>query len=1067
MLRTFTFLASLLPAVLPGLTCLAADQLEFNRDVRPILSATCFRCHGFDAQARQADLRLDVPEDAFRDRGGAAAIVPHHPDDSEVWKRITSTDPDLVMPPPDALRQLSEEQREVLRRWIEQGAEFQRHWSLEPIAKPELPPESTDHPAWNANPIDRWLLARLRAAGLQPQPAADRATLIRRVAFTLTGLPPTLEEVDLFQFDSSADAYEQMVERYLASPAYGEEMARHWLDVARYGDTHGLHLDNVRDIWAYRDWVVRAFNANQPFDQFTIEQLAGDLQPNASQDQLIATGFNRCNVTTSEGGAIVDEFLFRYAVDRASTTIQTWMGLTGGCAVCHDHKYDPLSMSEFYSFYAFFYSAADPAMDGNVNDTPPYLSLATAEQQGRLEQLQQRAANLEKHLQTLAERWAAETEAGESTGPNPTASNPAEASAADARADGVAGPEGRFTAVWLDDEIPLGASASNTTRNRETWLTDEASSIPLGRRALKLAFGDYAQQKIDGGLVPRIIPEEARLAFWIRLDQHNPPQAVLLELNTSAGTRRYAWGQVDLLRKGSFNNQDNRRLGDLPEAGPWRELVLGEEDLHLPAGTVVNDVLLAQFGGITWWDGLRVSGSRRATSDPALSLDNWLQFAKGKNVGVVPVEVAAALKAGSLEGLSEGTLFQLRTQFAKHIACDLPADLRTARAAWHRARIDHLLLERSIPGTMIYRDLPAPRQAHVMKRGQYDQPGDKVEPATPAFLPPLNLPEGQRPNRLDMARWLVSPEHPLTARVTVNRFWQQVFGVGLVRTSDDFGLQGEAPAHPELLDWLASDFRAAPQPAGAAWDVKRLMRLMLTSQAFRQSSRVEPAALELDPQNRLLSRGPRIRLDAEQIRDNALAVGGLLNPRMGGPGFLTYQPPNIWEPVGYGDSNTRYYLQDFGADVYRRSLYSFIKRTAPPPFMSNFDAPNREMSCTRRERSNTPLQALQLLNDVQHVEAARGLAKRIVKESEPAAAARVDFAFRLVLARSPQPDESQLLERTLQGFIERFADDPQAAQDLLDVGQAPPAATVAPEELAAYTLLANLLLNLDETVNRN
>ncbi len=1027
-------------------TAICADEkLQFNRDIRPILSAACYRCHGFDAKARQGDLRLDVAEDALKQRDTGAAVVPGKLDKSLVWQRITSNDPDLVMPPPDAIRQLTATERETIKRWIEEGGTYQKHWALEPLEQPAVPEpvkETEQFAQWTKNPIDRFLLKRIIQAGLTPQPRADRSTLIRRVAITLTGLPPTIAEVEEFENDMREDAYERMVERYFQSPAHGEEMAKHWLDVARYGDTHGLHLDNVRDIWAYRDWVVQAFNSNQPFDQFTIEQLAGDLLPKPTQAQLVATGFNRCNVTTSEGGAIKDEFLFRYAVDRASTTIQTWLGMTGGCAVCHDHKYDPLTMNEFYSFYAFFYSAADPAMDGNASDTPPYITLPKPEQTAEIERLAKVEADLERTVSQLADALATKALSDEK---KPEATESAFA----------------FEDIWLNDSLPLGASGSNTTRNREKWATSDEMEIPLGSRALRLAFGDYYQQKIDGGITPRVLPEEGQLSFWIRIDPNNPSQAFMLELNTSSGQRRFAWGATERLRKGEFGSGNNRAMGDLPQTDKWHEIKLTLAQLNLPAGATVNDLLLSQFGGVCWIDGLKVAGPRAAKTDPRNSVDNWLAYGKGKAIPVVPKEVAEVLKSGKATDVSEGTRFQIQSQFFKYIARDVPTELALARAAWLRARDAKLKLEQSIPGTMIYNDLAEPRTAHVMKRGQYDQPGDAVEPGTPKSMPGLQPADPKRATRLDLAKWLVSKEHPLTARVTVNRFWQQIFGIGLVKTSDDFGTQGEAPSHPELLDWLAAEYR------NHGWNTRELIRLMVTSAAFQQSSHVDEKVLKVDPQNRLLAHGPRIRLDAEQVRDNSLAISGLLNRRIGGPGFLGYQPPNIWEPVGYGDSNTRYYLQDYSADVYRRSLYSFIKRTAPPPFMSNFDAPNREMFCSRRERGNTPLQALQLMNDIQHFEAARGLAERMLREGGVTAKERLDYAMRLAVARRPNTEEVDLLERSLQQFTDRFEKDKEAATKALAVGLRPVGSTFDKSELAAYTLVANLILNLDETVNRN
>jgi hypothetical protein len=1023
----------------------ADDNLQFNRDIRPILSATCLRCHGLDEKARQGELRLDTSEGAFTPRGDekVAAIVAGKPDESLLWKRVTSTDPDLVMPPPEANRQLSDEEKETLRKWIEQGANYQSHWAFEPIARPDIPEVEAAPIQWKVNPVDKFLAATMFAKKLSPQLEADKQTLIRRVAFTLTGLPPTIGEIDAYLLDSSPVAYENMVDRYLKKPQYGEEMARHWLDVARYGDTHGLHLDNVRAIWGYRDWVVEAFNTNKSFKDFTVEQIAGDLLPNPSKSQRIATGFNRCNVTTGEGGAIVDEFLFRYAVERTSTTVQTWMGLTAGCAVCHDHKYDPLSAKEFYSLYAFYYSNSDPAMDGNAIDTPPAVSLSTPEQDTEIARLQELQTAADKLLQQAADTAVAKWDDFVGLAAKQDEMNK------------------RVHDVWLDDDLSLGASHRNTSRNAEVWVTTEQMPIPVGKRALRQEFGDYYQESVDGGLVPRCVPQQPELEVWLRIDQRHPPRGVMVELNTSAGQRRFGWGDVKALGRGEFNSDKQVRMGDLPTAGEWTRLTIPTDRLNLETGKFVDSFVLAQFGGICWWDGLAMKGSEPAPQDPRASIDAWWAFAKGKNVLVVPKEVSGVLKEGNREGLSEGTEFQVRSQFAKHIARTLPAELRQARDTWQRISIDLVSLQDSIPVSLVYGELEKPRDAFVMTRGQYDQPAAPVQPGTLACLPPLTVASGGRANRLDLAKWLVSDQHPLTARVAANRFWQQVFGTGLVKTSDDFGNQGTPPTHPELLDWLASDFR------DSGWDVRRLMRMLVTTAAFKQRSHCDAENLATDPANRYLARGPRMRLDAEQVRDAALATSGLLNSRLGGPGFNGYQPPNIWEPLGYGDSNTRYYLESNGPDLYRRSLYGFIKRTAPPPFMSNFDAPNRETLCPVRERSNTPLQALQLMNDVQHVEAARALGERVLKQSPADAISRISTMYRLVVARYPDELELQQLTKALDGFAQRYKNDREGALQLINFGQSAAGPTFEASELAAYTLLANLILNLDEAVTRN
>jgi hypothetical protein len=1006
----------------------SVSKLRFNQNIRPILSNACFRCHGFDAKTREADLRLDTSEGALARRdGNKAAILPGKLDESLVWERINSTDPDVMMPPPSSNRQLSDAEKKMIANWIEQGAHYEKHWSFEPISAPVDVKTS----------VDRFLTDELSRRGITAQGPADPITQVRRLSFTLTGLPPNLSDVERFAAEPSDANYAKLVDQYLNSSHFGEELAKHWLDVARYGDTHGLHLDNERQAWAFRDWVVDAFNSNMPYSQFTIEQLAGDLLPNPTQSQLVATGFNRSNVTTSEGGAISDEFLFRYAVDRTSTTVQAWLGLTAGCAVCHDHKYDPISTKEFYSLYAFFYSAADPAMDGNINTTRPFIPLPTQEQSLVLEQAKKKESQSLSILQQLASDQ--ESIAYESQ-------------------DGAKQPTtGPFTAVWIDDDLPIGATLRNTTRNEPTWV--EYASAPMGRRALRQEFGHKYEQTVTGGLAPNWIPDQGKLQVWLMPDRLEPPQAVFVEVKTDGGTQRWVWcdNPEDAKR---VDSSPDRVLGKMPQPGRWTELTIPLADFHV--GKRVKEIKLGLFKGICYWDGLACTGLQREDDRLTSDFNAWWASVKGTDVPLAKGDLAKALKEGPESELGTQKSEEVATFFRTYISETTAPGVLQARQTWRQAMIDRFAIESQIPGTFIFNDEPKPRQAFVMMRGQYDQKGEEVAPNTPAMLPPLassNL-EKQR-NRLDLAEWLISPQNPLTARVAVNRFWQQVFGVGLVKTSDDFGSQGSPPSHPDLLDDLANRFRAN------GWNVKDLMRELVTTSAFRRSAVVTSESLNADPENRFLARGPRIRLDAEQIRDNVLAVSGLLNRKRGGPGVKVYQPGNIWEPVGYGDSNTRYYVQDHGDDLYRRSLYSFIKRTAPPPFMSNFDAPNREMICARRERSNTPLQALQLMNDIQHVEAARVLAERVLSNASIKPDDRISHAFQLILSRRPTATELKLVDGAHIQFQSRFNENGEDAKRLIAVGEKPYNHRLSPQELAAFTLVTNLILNLDETVNRN
>jgi hypothetical protein len=756
--------------------------VDFDRQIRPILSENCFRCHGPDDHQRKAKLRLDQKDAAL---GHGSVIVPGHADRSGLIDRLTSDDPARRMPPAKTGKRLTPGQAELLRRWIDEGAQWSRHWAWVKPSRPPLP--AVRDARWPRNAIDRFILARLEKGGLRPSPEADRTTLLRRVTLDLTGLPPTPAEVDAFLADDAPDAYEKLVDRLLASPRFGERMALDWLDAARFADTHGYHIDSARDMTAWRDWVLRAFNANLPFDRFTVEQLAGDQLPGATVEQQVASGFQRNHMINFEGGAIPEEYHTAYLVDRVNTAGTVWLGLTVGCAQCHDHKYDPLTQKEYYQLFAFFHNVPENGLDGTKGNAVPLLRMPTAEQQRRLDRLDAALKNLEP----------------------------------------------------------------------------------------------------------------------------------------------------------------------------------------------------------------------RAAKD------------------------------------------------------------RAAAAERDRLRQERAALEKQERTTMVMQEMPKPRDTFVLVRGQYDRHGDKVSAALPAFLPPL--PAGAPANRLGLARWLVDPEQPLTARVTVNRYWQLLFGTGLVKTAEDFGSQGEFPSHPELLDYLATEL------VRTGWDVKYTLRLLVTSAAYRQSSKVTPELAARDPDNRLLARMARVRLPAELIRDQALAVSGLLNGEVGGASVFPYQPKGIWEELMAREDGANFtaqvYVQSHGKDLYRRGMYTFWKRTAPPPSLTALDAPDREVCTVRRPRTNTPLQALVLLNDPTYVEAARKLAERLLAEAD-APDERVALAFRLATARRPTAAETAVLRKVYETQLAVYREDARAARKLLSVGESPRNERLDPAELAAWTMVASAVLNLDETVTR-
>jgi len=1007
----------------------------FNRDIRPILSDNCFACHGFDASKRKADLRLDNPEDAATVHKGGQPIKGGDLEGSEVWRRVTSKDPKFMMPPPESGRKLKPEEIALLRDWILQGAAYQKHWAFEAPVRPEPPAVSTTN--WLRNDIDRFILATLAKKGLTPSPEASKETLIRRVTLDLTGLPPTLEEVDNFLADKSTNAYEKVVERLLGSPHYGEHMARYWIDVARYGDTHGLHLDNERSMWPYRDWVVSAFNENLPYDKFTIWQLAGDLLPHATREQIVASGFNRCNVSTSEGGAIDEEFQVRYGVDRVETASTAWLGLSMGCAVCHDHKLDPITQKEFYEVLAIFNNIAEKAMDGNALLPPPVQRLPTPDQEKKIAELDGPINELEQEIKDKIACLKYEDPAADTNASKP---DPKEM-------------------VWVDDDFPATAQVT-TVPGGETnyWVIQSNGHVLSGGRSLQLA-GKGLHRLFFTNAEPLNIGAGDKLFAYVYLDPKDPPRALMLEVEADNWDHRANWGETNAIASADDKLKERVQAGPLPASNEWARLEVDTAKLGLRPGTKITGLGLAQFDGKAYWDKAGQLQVNDPAQNPDLSLTAWEKYeADLGDKSKLPQEIKDLLKKEAAKR-EESDRTKLKEYFLSSVYTDPEGALPWLRGQLKPLREQRAALEKEIVSTMVSKELQKPRPTWILLRGQYDKHGEEVRPGVPAILPPL--PSGEVTNRLTFARWLVDPKHPLTARVTVNRFWQQFFGTGIVKTAEEFGTRGEWPSHPELLDWLATEF------IRTGWDVKQMVRLIVTSATYRQDSRVTPQLAQLDPENRLLARGPRYRLDAEVLRDYALDVSGLINFKMGGRGVRPYQPPGIWEAVGYTTSNTAKYEQDHGDALYRRSLYLFLKRTAPPPCLTTFDAPSREQCRARRERTSTPLQALLTMNDPQYFEAARQLGYRMWHEGGSDDADRLRRGFRLVTSRQPTPTELAVLTESLAEQRTHYAADPEAAKKVISVGESPAPKDVPATELPAYTMVANVLLNLDEAVTKS
>jgi hypothetical protein len=1033
--------------------CGGAEKAQFNRDIRPILARNCFSCHGPDSASRKADLRLDRREAAIE----AEAIVPGKPDESSLVDRIFASNAGEIMPPPSSHKKLTTAEKGLLKRWIAEGAEYQPHWSFIAPARPPLPAVKKN--AWVRNPIDRFVLAKLEQTGLSPAPAADARTLARRLHLDLTGLPPEPDDVERFAADKSPDAVDKLVDRLLGSKHWGEHRARYWLDAARYADTHGLHFDNFREMWIYRDWVIDAFNRNLPFDRFTVEQLSGDLLPEPTLEQLIASGFNRCNITTNEGGTIPEENLVLYTRDRTETTARVWLGITANCAVCHDHKFDPLSQKEFYQLSAFFNNSTQGALDGNIKDTAPVIVVPPPPDRARWNavsaELAKAGAEVEGRRRSAGpdfEKWLAQAKADRLPLDIPADKLLLHASLSEGSGDHVCATvdgQPRELPVKPDAQWASGQVAQNAWKVGPKQVLEIPTAGDFER---KQAFSCSAwirlpKDRRSGAVVARMDDRNGFRGWdlWVEDGRvgghviHQWPNDALKAVSTKPHIQPERWHHVCVTHDGSGKAAGMKVYVD----GAARETRASQNAL---AGTIRTEapLTIGQRKTGSRLDGMAVQDVR--IYGRALAADEVKHLVRDSRILWLVAKPAAKRTESEKKDLLSWWL-TAADPASRELAQRLARLEKEKEAIRTRSTIAHVTQEQKEPA-----------KAYVLFRGEYDKRRDEVTPATPSMLAPMpaELPR----NRLGFARWLLRPEHPLTARVTVNRFWQELFGTGIVKTSEDLGSTGELPSHPELLDWLAVEFRES------GWDVKRLFRLMVTSAAYRQAATVTPDKLERDPDNRLLSRGPRFRMDAEMLRDCALAASGLMSATVGGPSVKPYQPTGVWEAVAMIGSNTREYKQDSGDALYRRSLYTFWKRAAPPASMEILNAPSREVCTVRRERTNTPLQALVTLNDPQFIEAARKLAETALRQGGADHDTRIRFLTGRVIARPPCPEELAMLRAELDRLAAYYQAHPDDAKKLVDVGESKSAAPADASALAAWTMLANTLMNLDEAINK-
>ena len=1035
----------------------ADNKIDFNKDIRPILSDKCFHCHGPDEHDRKGKLRLDIPhgdDGAFREKKGSFAIKPNDPANSEIWKRIITDDEDDVMPPADSTKKpLTAEERALVKRWIEEGAQWQGHWSFNSIEMPEIPQVADKN--WAKNEIDHFVLQELKTHKLKPSPEAPKYKLIRRAYLDLIGLYPTPEEVKAFENDKSPNAYEKMLDRLFADKRYGERMALKWMDVSRYGDTSVYHADGPRTMWPWRDWVINAYNSNKPYDQFTIEQLAGDHIPNATPDQKIATGFLRNNGTTDEGGAFDEEYRVEYTVDRLAMTSTVWLGLTMECAQCHDHKYDPISQKEFFQMYAFFNMSADKGMQTRRGNAEPKMKVPPSEMDmkdiahfkkiiaGHQAEMKEHKA---KH-DSKAESWIAENmkKHGHSS-----------------------------TIEGLVNHFPLDESGG---KNIADSINTKESAKVQGRiykskrdkePAVQLKGNDNYFSKTVGAFIDNTTPFS--YGGWVKLDNVNGFKAVLARMDSKNNYRGFDLftmnGQfgVHLINSWAGNAIKIESTGPKMKNKKWHHLFAtydgsskasgfklyldGEEvKFSVKADTLTATTLTkipfrlgrrevgANFSGHL--DDIRVYNRTLEKSDIQLIM---------KQDSASVIFSKAALGGGSIDKDFLKNYF-----FSKNDKAYQGMQNKVKKV---NDQID-AIMNRDV---MIMSDMKVPRKTYILNRGAYDQPmkNKEIHPDTPAILPPMK--EDSPKNRLGLAQWIMDDENPLTARVTVNRYWSMLFGKGIVSTVTDLGSQGAWPSHPVLIDYLAADFR------DNGWNVKRTLKKIMMSATYRQDSTIAEELLEKDRENTLLARGPRFRLQGDLIRDNALFVSGLLHQQVGGAGTKPYQPPGLWKEVALSGNLT--FKRDAGEKLYRRSMYIYWKRSAPHPAMVTFDAPTREKCVVERSRTNTPLQALVTLNDEQFVEAARFFAERIMREGGADVASKIDWAFMNVTARKPASGIRKKIEELYADQLKEFRENQQNAKDFLSIGEKKRDESLNISEHAAWAVIAKLLLNMDETLNK-